>query len=585
MGGVALVVLDLPCLVQAAESSTTTEAEDLARALALYTLPSFAAYVRRLYAHIDPRLVVTVGMVVVPEPETGWEPFAVGLPPEREAALLPSLKAEIARVRAASIPPDSSKAALGSRLSPSSAMAAAAELLRRRNEDLDLDDVESSWFVSPPSPRARFSVVYVLGASTAALSRIPSLFDGEAARRVSLASRAIDVLLRAAATETGGGAESPLHFAPREDIEDLLRAAGDALILTALGDRGRQRGRELNLFERINRIAAVRYEKNEGKGRMVFSQRLADTSSYVPFERAVPLSDFVWSRKMLEICTDDVAVGASDSLLLGLVDASLTARAFWVEFVSTTTWRFRFGDSDVLMEVVRGIPRVPQPTMDRASSEETVQRVFGGLEVNVDLLWETLYIAREHGHATTLVVTPDAASEAHRLRQQATPIAPTVLSETQVRAVTRIDGAVLLDQEGLCHAVGVILDGKATDRGSPARGARFNSALRYVLEEGTRGAIAVVLSEDGNVDLLPRLRPSIKRSALRTMNQMVREHEEGAPSQALRLKCARLVQLYPELIEEDVRERAFQIAFSTIEELGDVVVAAFDPHPTDVTED
>ena len=151
--------------------------------------------------------------------------------------------------------------------------------------------------------------------------------------------------------------------------------------------------------------------------------------------------------------------------------------------------------------------------------------------------------------------------------------------------MTRIDGAVLLDHEGLCHAVGVILDGKATDRGSPARGARFNSALRYVLEEGERASIAVVLSEDGNVDLLPRLRPRIGRATLGKMNQMVRDHVSGVPSQALRMKSARLVSLYPELIEDDVKDRASQIAFSTLEELGDIVVPSFDPHVTDVIDD
>jgi hypothetical protein len=65
----------------------------------------------------------------------------------------------------------------------------------------------------------------------------------------------------------------------------------------------------------------------------------------------------------------------------------------------------------------------------------------------------------------------------------------------------------------------------------------------------------------------------------------VRDHVSGVPSQALRVKCARLVQLYPDLIEDDVRERAFQIAFSTLEELGDIVVPSFDPHLTDVVED
>ena len=558
---------------------TLTEANDLERAFALYTLPSFAAYVRRLYAHIDPQLVVSVGAVVVPEVDADWEPFAVGLPPEREAALLHELTADVARARSDRGDGETQGDAFGAWVSPTGFVA--AEILGQRNAALDYDDVESSWFVSPPSPRAGFTVIFFLGASTAALHRIPFFRENDTSKIISLAYCAIDVLLRCASSEVGGTASS-LYFAPREDIEDLLRDAGEAVILTALGDGRSQGGRDWNLFERINRIAAVRYERNEGTGRMVFSKRLREFSSYVPFERAVPLADPVWSRKMLEICTDDVAVGANDTELLGLVDTSLTAFEFWVEFVSTTTWRFRYGTDDVLMEVVRGIPRVPRPTVDRAGFEETAQRVFAGLEVNVDLLWETLQIAREHGHATTLVVTPDAASEARRLRQQATPIAATVLSETQVRAVTRIDGAVLLDHDGLCHAVGVILDGKATDRGSPARGARFNSALRYVLEEGPRASIAVVLSEDGNVDLLPRLRPRIGRVALGKMNQMVRDHVTGVPSQALRTKCARLVQLYPELIEDDVRERAFQIAFSTLEELGDIAAPAFDPHGTDV---
>jgi hypothetical protein len=559
-----------------------SEAEDLKRSFALYTLPSFASYVRRLYAHIDPQLVVSVGAVVIPEADAEWGPFVVGLPPEREAALMHELTAEVERARSDwgdSEPPGET---FGARVSPTGFVA--GEILVQRNAALDVDDVESSWFVSPPSPRAGFTVVFLLGASTAALRRIPFFRDLETGKIVSLAYCAIDILLRCASVDSGGTTSS-LYFSPREDIEDLLRDAGESVMLTALGNGGAQGGREWNLFERINRIAAVRYEKNEGTGRMVFSKRLHDFSSYVPFERAVPLSDSVWSRKMLEICTDDVTVGANDTELLGLVDTSLTALEFWVEFVSTTTWRFRYGTDDVLMEVVRGIPRVPRPTVDRASFEETAQRVFADLEVNVELLWETLQIAREHGHATTRVVTPDAASEARRLRQQATPIAATVLSETQVRALTRIDGAVLLDHEGLCHAVGVILDGKATERGSPARGARFNSALRYVLEEGERASIAVVLSEDGNVDLLPRLRPRIGKTMLRKMNQMVRDHVSGVPSQALRVKCARLVQLYPDLIEDDVRERAFQIAFSTLEELGDIVVPSFDPHLTDVVED
>jgi DNA integrity scanning protein DisA with diadenylate cyclase activity len=77
-----------------------------------------------------------------------------------------------------------------------------------------------------------------------------------------------------------------------------------------------------------------------------------------------------------------------------------------------------------------------------------------------------------------------------------------VLGEEMIRRVTSIDGAVLLDAEGRCHAVGAILDGRATADGRPARGARYNSALRYVRDAGCP-TLAVVVSEDGRVDVLP----------------------------------------------------------------------------------
>lgn len=75
----------------------------------------------------------------------------------------------------------------------------------------------------------------------------------------------------------------------------------------------------------------------------------------------------------------------------------------------------------------------------------------------------------------------------------------------------RIDGATLVDVDGRCHAVGVILDGEATGAGDPARGSRFNSSLRYQAAS-RHAAVAVVVSDDGYVDLVPDLKPMVKRS-------------------------------------------------------------------------
>jgi hypothetical protein len=111
-----------------------------------------------------------------------------------------------------------------------------------------------------------------------------------------------------------------------------------------------------------------------------------------------------------------------------------------------------------------------------------------------------------------LVVSSAAAKEASRLAKQATCLRPFPLTEAVIPRVTSIDGAVLVDLDGTCHAIGVILDGQAHRHCSPSRGARYNSAVRYAY--GRTDCMVVIKSEDGMVNLFPSLRPQIKRSDL-----------------------------------------------------------------------
>lgn len=110
------------------------------------------------------------------------------------------------------------------------------------------------------------------------------------------------------------------------------------------------------------------------------------------------------------------------------------------------------------------------------------------------------------------MISADAAGEAARLGQQAVRIEPMKMTHTLLQRASGIDGAVLLDTAGNCHAIGVILDGMATPRGTPSRGSRYNSAIRYVYSQGN--CVAVVVSEDGMIDLVPDLMPRIRRADL-----------------------------------------------------------------------
>jgi hypothetical protein len=113
-----------------------------------------------------------------------------------------------------------------------------------------------------------------------------------------------------------------------------------------------------------------------------------------------------------------------------------------------------------------------------------------------------------------LVISGAAAEEAVRLDNQCTRVQPFLLDDDVLNLVTAIDGSVLIDTAGNCHAIGVILDGLASPKCSPERGSRYNSAIRYVFSR--KDAIAIVKSEDGMISVFPDLRPQIRRSEIRS---------------------------------------------------------------------
>jgi len=81
-----------------------------------------------------------------------------------------------------------------------------------------------------------------------------------------------------------------------------------------------------------------------------------------------------------------------------------------------------------------------------------------------------------------LVISTDAAAEATRLARRSTIIDVVLADARIIKAVTAIDGAVLLSPELNIHAIGVILDGVATATiGDSSRGARHNSAATPTL--------------------------------------------------------------------------------------------------------
>ncbi|WP_416212158.1 DNA integrity scanning protein DisA nucleotide-binding domain protein [Nostoc sp. DedQUE08] len=202
-----------------------------------------------------------------------------------------------------------------------------------------------------------------------------------------------------------------------------------------------------------------------------------------------------------------------------------TEDLFLINFTKHYTWELVHADH-VLMRVTYRQPELPRASIDRHKFETDIKRIFPKITLKeIVKLWELVLEATKQKHGTMVVVSSGAKEESNRLKNQATIIEPVEITTQLMKVITGIDGAVLIDSSSMCYAIGVILDGLASNKGSSARGARYNSAIRYV-ETSQYPCIAIVVSEDGSIDLVPDLMPQIPRSSIMEAIEQLRKLKE-----------------------------------------------------------
>ena len=286
------------------------------------------------------------------------------------------------------------------------------------------------------------------------------------------------------------------------DHNELLRSAGRRLMLRVApaGTHG--------LYDACNGVAALRHEGDEGIGTMLVSRRLhPGIVPVLTLETPVPMRDHRSIRKLLELSEGHTALISDASHVFGLgqlVSESDTQfePLSTVHFTNHYSWEMSHA-GHVLMRVVSNTPRLPQGRVAADNFTRVAARIFPSLnDDSIDYLWDLARKASTQPNGTILVISAGAAHEARRLTRQCFRVVPRIMTPSVLRLVTNIDGAVLIEPNGVCHAIGAILDGLATEKGDSSRGSRYNSALRYV-NSSQYPVLAVVVSEDGWIDLLP----------------------------------------------------------------------------------
>lgn len=116
--------------------------------------------------------------------------------------------------------------------------------------------------------------------------------------------------------------------------------------------------------------------------------------------------------------------------------------------------------------------------------------------------------ASKQHHGTMLVFHEEAKKEAERLGKcgRALELEP-IYIQKEIQSLVQlasIDGALMISLDGICYALGAILDGNASEDSKRGRGARYNSGLAYVNTQYKldNSCLVVVISEDESIDVL-----------------------------------------------------------------------------------
>jgi|GEM_PF-5692182 len=266
----------------------------------------------------------------------------------------------------------------------------------------------------------------------------------------------------------------------------------------------------------IEEISQQTYEKSIAHGVFAFTtdelQLSYEFLPFIPFEK--PYLRMI--RKLMET-TKNGAMVVRKGKVVGFT-LNYSANDFVIKIVERSKWNCEM-ENKVFFQCIDGTILVPSVSDADVEFTSNYRCEFAAYD-NCERLTEIQKMARKQKHGTGIIITNEASKEAERLcsLDRGMMIKPINLYENLplVEHLTAIDGAILIDPDGMCYAIGVIVDGIATIAGSKARGARYNSLLTYVAwkaseqlheiaDSGAKDQIrcmAIIISEDGTIDYL-----------------------------------------------------------------------------------
>jgi hypothetical protein len=373
-------------------------------------------------------------------------------------------------------------------------------------------------------------------------------FGGQKISR-SFIESVIKVYLDASANALKAKSQADFNVLTKSRDELVSKAGHDFMITVSMAGQNPQ-GLHV-LYEACNTISSLKYEGAEGLGKMVIAQKShPNIKLTMELENPIHIKDFRKVRKFLELADHKQLILSDSVFIYGLCQLSgkyhyHNESLFIIHFTKHFHWEV-VHHNQIMVSVAFRMPGLYNERLSREKFYSSLKRLFNGIDQSrLHTLWEITMEATKQQHGTILAISSEAQREAVRLNSQCFKIKPIRINKDIIHQITSIDGAVLIDTDCTCHAIGVILDGIATGNGDSSRGARYNSAVRYYeYMENKAKTMLIVISEDGLIDLIPNLKPQVKHSlVIRHINALQKLQDSD---KFLRRSFNRLMEFFQE---------------------------------------
>lgn len=256
-------------------------------------------------------------------------------------------------------------------------------------------------------------------------------------------------------------------------------------------------------------------------------------------------------RKYIELTSDKLRLKAISSR--AYISGYITDDEYWsfvglgenddncyatIRFEGNAKWRLitdneiLFYDGSTYTFERKMVKDMPYKFMTYSYYKE-IEWVTGKFEQEkVEIINTIIEMASRQKHGTMVIFSPDASNEAYRLCKcgRGIEIMPIDFfnlinndrgnAEQILLHMSKIDGAMLFDEKGVCYSIGTIVDGRACEKSNPGRGARYNSGYTYVNDCNDRGiqCYCAVISEDETIDVFGLFGKEISEKIVELIN-------------------------------------------------------------------